>query len=48
MNKKQIHYNLDNIDKIGARFNIIYGERSNREKLSIETQKRGRKIFENW
>ena len=28
-NKKQIHYNLDNIDKIGARFNLIYGERSN-------------------
>ena len=25
-NKKQIHYNLDNIDKIGARFNLIYGE----------------------
>ena len=23
-NKKQIHYNLDNIDKIGARFNLIY------------------------
>lgn len=29
-NKKVIHYNLDNIDKIGARFNLIYGERSNR------------------
>lgn len=33
-NKKLIRYNLDNIDKIGARFNIIYGERSNRKILS--------------
>lgn len=23
-NKKQVHYNMDNIDKIGARFNLIY------------------------
>ena len=36
MQKKLIRYNLDNIDKLGARFNIIFGERSNREKLSIE------------
>ena len=28
-NKKMIHYNLDNIDACGARFNLIYGERSN-------------------
>lgn len=36
-NKKMIHYNLDNIDACGARFNLIYGERSNREIVSIET-----------
>lgn len=23
-NKKQIHYNMDEIDKIGARINLIY------------------------
>ena len=23
-NKKQIHYNMDEIDKVGARFNLIY------------------------
>lgn len=35
-NKKQVHYNMDAIDKIGARFNLIYGERSNREIVSIK------------
>lgn len=29
-NQKAIHYNLDKIDKIGARINLIYGERSSR------------------
>jgi hypothetical protein len=47
-NLKKIHYNMDEIDKIGARFNLIYGERSNREIVSIEAQKRCRKIFKNW
>lgn len=23
-NQKKIHYNMDEIDKIGARFNLIY------------------------
>lgn len=23
-NKKNVHYNMDNIDKIGARINLIY------------------------
>ena len=36
-NKKVIHYNLDKIDAIGARFNLIYGERSNRKELSSKT-----------
>ena len=35
-NQKQIHYNMDEIDKIGARFNLIYGERSNRKIISIK------------
>ena len=34
MGKIQIHYNIDNIDKENANYNIIYGEKSNREKLS--------------
>ena len=29
MPKKQIHYNIDNIDKEDANFNLIYGEKSN-------------------
>ena len=34
MGKIQIHYNIDNIDKENANYNIIHGEKSNREKLS--------------
>lgn len=34
MSKKQIHYNIDNILKEDANFNLIYGEKSNRQKLS--------------
>lgn len=37
--KKQIHYNLDNIDKIGAKFNIIYGERSNGKSYQVKHKK---------
>ena len=29
MGIKQIHYNLDNILKLNANFNLIYGEKSN-------------------
>ena len=39
MNKKQIHYNMDEIDKIGARFNIIYGERSNGKSYQLKHKK---------
>lgn len=38
-NKKVIHYNLDNIDKIGARFNLIYGERSNGKSYQVKHKK---------
>lgn len=37
--KKIIHYNLDNIDKIGARFNLIYGERSNGKSYQVKHKK---------
>lgn len=39
MNSKKIHYNLDNIDKIGARFNLIYGERSNGKSYQVKHKK---------
>lgn len=39
MAKKKIHYNLDNIDSIGARFNIIYGERSNGKSYQVKYKK---------
>lgn len=38
-NKKIIHYNLEKIDKIGARFNIIYGERSNGKSYQVKHKK---------
>ena len=38
-NNKQVHYNIDEIDKIGARFNIIYGERSNGKSYQLKHKK---------
>lgn len=38
-NKKIVHYNLDNIDKIGARINLIYGERSNGKSYQVKHKK---------
>ena len=38
-NNKKIHYNLDNIDKLGARFNLIYGERSNGKSYQVKHKK---------
>lgn len=40
MNSKKIHYNLDNIDKLGARFNLIYRGALQWKKLSGKAQKR--------
>lgn len=37
MSTKQVHYNIDNISEEKAIINLIYGEKSNREKLSSET-----------
>lgn len=36
MAKQEIHYNLDPIDSLGARFNIIYGERSNGKSYQVK------------
>ena len=38
-NKKDVHYNLDNIDKEGALFNLIYGERSNGKSYQVKHKK---------
>lgn len=38
-NKKEVHYNLDTIDKEGALFNIIYGERSNGKSYQVKHKK---------
>lgn len=38
-NKKIVRYNLDPIDKIGARFNLIYGERSNGKSYQVKHKK---------
>ena len=37
MSIKQIHYNIDNISKEKANINLIFGEKSNRKKLSSKT-----------
>ena len=38
-NKKIIHYNIDEIDKINARINLIYGERSNGKSYQVKHKK---------
>lgn len=35
-NKKQVHYNLDNIKKENANFNLIYGEKSNGKSYQVK------------
>lgn len=39
MAKKQIHYNIDRIDKENAIFNIIYGEKSNGKSYQVKHKK---------
>ena len=39
MSKKQIHYNIDNIDKEDAIFNLIYGEKSNGKSYQVKHKK---------
>lgn len=38
-NKKIVHYSLDNIDKISAMINLIYGERSNGKSFQVKHKK---------
>lgn len=37
--QKQIHYNIDNIDKLDANFNLIYGEKSNGKSYQVKHKK---------
>lgn len=39
MASKQIHYNIDNISKINANFNLIYGEKSNGKSYQVKHKK---------
>lgn len=39
MSRIQIHYNLDNIDKQNANFNLIYGEKSNGKSYQVKHKK---------
>lgn len=39
MSKKQIHYNIDNIDEEDANFNIIFGEKSNGKSYQVKHKK---------
>lgn len=36
MATKQIHYNINNIDKLDANFNIIFGEKSNGKSYAVK------------
>lgn len=46
MASKQKHYNLDNIEKIGANFNIIYGEKSNGKSYQVKHKKAIKKYLQ--
>lgn len=39
MARTQIHYNLDNIDKENANYNLIYGEKSNGKSYQVKHKK---------
>lgn len=39
MARTQIHYNIDNIDKENANFNLIYGEKSNGKSYQVKHKK---------
>jgi hypothetical protein len=39
MSNAQIHYNIDNIDKKDANFNLIYGEKSNGKSYQVKHKK---------
>ena len=39
MKREKVHYNIDNIDKLGASINLIYGERSNGKSYQVKHKK---------
>ena len=39
MSAKQVHYNIDNIDKENANYNLIYGEKSNGKSYQVKHKK---------
>ena len=39
MGAKQVHYNIDNIDKENANYNLIYGEKSNGKSYQVKHKK---------
>ena len=39
MSNKVVHYSIDNIDKEGAAFNLIWGERSNGKSYQVKHKK---------
>lgn len=36
---KQVHYNIDNIDRLNANYNLIYGEKSNGKSYQVKHKK---------
>lgn len=46
MSIKQIRYNIDNIDKENANYNIIYGEKSNGKSYQVKHKKAVKKYLE--
>ena len=37
--REKVHYNIDNIDSLGANINLIYGERSNGKSYQVKHKK---------
>lgn len=46
MANKQVHYNLDKIDKLNATYNLIYGEKSNGKSYQVKHKKGIKKYLE--
>lgn len=47
MGAKQVHYNIDNIDKENANYNLIYGEKSNGKSYQVKHKKALNPYIEN-
>ena len=46
MASKQVHYNIDTIDKLNATYNLIYGEKSNGKSYQVKHKKGIKKYLE--